>query len=433
MPPRDQTAVGEPSARAPSPALEPPPGNPRFPLFDGLRALAVLGVLALHTSELTGRVGFGFAGRAAEIAGSEGLVLFFVISGFLLYRPYVAARARGGRGPSVRRYARRRALRILPGYWVALTLLAVFPGITGVFTADWWRYYGFLQLYSERTLGGGIPVAWTLCVEVTFYVALPVWALAAGRLAAGRAARGPGRWVRAELAGLGLVAAGGLVVQVLAARHHVSAPVGSSLAGQCLWFAIGMALASASVAAAHDPRALRVVRAIAHRPSLCWLGSAAAFGGLMALVPAGGLFGAIAAARLPQPVGTTLAKVALAAACVSLLVLPAVFGEERRGLPRRLLATRPVVWLGVVSYSFYLLHLTLAQLIALPRDPGVFSAHGANLLGHVHTAPTLVLFVVTFAATGVLATIGYRAVELPFLRRKEPSKSGARASILTPR
>jgi peptidoglycan/LPS O-acetylase OafA/YrhL len=161
--------------------------------------------------------------------------------------------------------------------------------------------------------------------------------------------------------------------------------------------------------------------------------SAGAFGGLMALVPAGGLFGAIAAARIPQPVGTTLAKVALAALCVSLIVLPAVFGDERRGLPRRLLATTPFVWLGVVSYSFYLWHLTLAQVIALPRDPGVFSARGLNLLGHVHTARTVVLFLVSFAATGVLATVSYRVVELPFLRRKEPSKPGAGASILSPR
>ena len=41
-------------AQAPSPALAPPPGNPRFPLFDSLRAIAVLAVLAFHVAAITG-------------------------------------------------------------------------------------------------------------------------------------------------------------------------------------------------------------------------------------------------------------------------------------------------------------------------------------------------------------------------------------------
>ena len=155
---------------APSPALAPPPGNPRFPLFDGLRAIAALGVLTFHSFELSGKLGLGLSGRFAEVA-VNGVLLFFVISGFLLYRPYVAAHSHGHGGPSRARYARRRALRIVPAYWTVLTLLAIYPGIRGVFSGDWWRYYGFLQLYSGRTLGGGIQVAWTLSVEVSFYVA----------------------------------------------------------------------------------------------------------------------------------------------------------------------------------------------------------------------------------------------------------------------
>ena len=42
-------------------------------------------------------------------------------------------------------------LRIVPAYWVALTVLAVFPGIAGVFGGDWWRYYFFLQIYQPLT------------------------------------------------------------------------------------------------------------------------------------------------------------------------------------------------------------------------------------------------------------------------------------------
>jgi peptidoglycan/LPS O-acetylase OafA/YrhL len=55
--------------------------------------------------------------------------------------------------------------RIVPAYWAALTLLAIYPGLPGVFTADFWRYYGFLQIYNATTRFGGLSVAWSVCVE----------------------------------------------------------------------------------------------------------------------------------------------------------------------------------------------------------------------------------------------------------------------------
>jgi peptidoglycan/LPS O-acetylase OafA/YrhL len=251
---------------------------------------------------------------------------------------------------------------------------------------------------------------------VTFYVVLPLWALAMRRVRIRNGAFGP---LGPELLPLAIVAGAGVIVQLLTARRHISELVGTSLAGQCTWFCIGMALAALSVAAQREARLAGRLALLADRPGLCWAGSAAAFGGLMALVPAGGLFGLIAAVQSRQSASTTLAKVALEAAQVVLLVLPAVFGARRAGLPRRVLGCAPVVWLGVVSYSFYLYHFTIVQLIALPRAPGVFTASGLNLLGHVHVARGLVLYIASFAATAVVATLSYRLVELPFLRRKE--------------
>jgi peptidoglycan/LPS O-acetylase OafA/YrhL len=161
---------------APSPAVAPPPGNPRFPLFDSLRGIAAVCIVFFHAASVTA-FAVPVLRDVVAVIGPRSLTLFFVISGFLLYRPYVAARAAGRPPPRTLRYLRRRAFRIVPAYWVALTLLAIFPGIAGVFTGDWWRFYFFLQLYSTETVGQGIPVAWSLCVEVTFYLLLPVWAL----------------------------------------------------------------------------------------------------------------------------------------------------------------------------------------------------------------------------------------------------------------
>ena len=108
----------------------------------------------------------------------------------------------------------------------------------------------------------------------------------------------------------------------------------------------------------------------------------------------------------------------LEAVFVALLVAPVVFGDRNRGPARRLLAWRPVVWLGVISYSFYLWHYTVIQLIALQHDPGSFSATGFGLLAHVHGARTFVLYMCSLVVTGLLASASYQLIELPFLRRK---------------
>jgi len=155
----------------------------RFPCFDGLRAIAAGGVVLLHVALISGftfsesdTVGPYFA------RGEAGVYLFFLISGYLLYRPFVAARFDRVDAPSVRGYARRRALRIIPAYWVALTILVLIfdtrhrDDITSI--GDVIVYYGFLQIYFKSTVVGGLQQAWSLCTEVAFYVFLPFWAAA---------------------------------------------------------------------------------------------------------------------------------------------------------------------------------------------------------------------------------------------------------------
>ena len=84
-----------------------------------------------------------------------GVTMFFVISGFLLYRPMVASRILGVPATRTRDYARRRFLRIVPAYWLALTVLGIFPGLYGVFSGNWWVYYGLLQNYPIYTKDTG--------------------------------------------------------------------------------------------------------------------------------------------------------------------------------------------------------------------------------------------------------------------------------------
>jgi peptidoglycan/LPS O-acetylase OafA/YrhL len=405
------TASPRAGADAPSPAVAPPPGNPRFPLFDSLRGLAVLAVMVFHVFLLTGALGRRGIGDAVAVAGSLGPTLFFAISGFLLYRPWVAARRAEDPQPSTRRYLRRRALRILPAYWFALTVLAVLPGLAGVFTGDWWRYYFLLQLYDSRTLGLGIPVAWTLCVEATFYLALPLWAAAAQRLHPRP---------RAELAALALLAAAGAAVQVAAGREVLADVYAESLLGQSTWFALGMALAVVSVATARDAtRGSGGILAVAARPVLCWAAAAAAFA---ALVPVrreeGGLLGIVLALNTQQPYPKLVLGVALSGAVILLVLVPAVWDAPAR-LPQRLLASAPLAGLGLISYGVFLWHLTIAELLILPAMPTHFEARGLDLAHRIPQGATPVMLVLTLAASCAVAVASYRFVELPFLRRKE--------------
>ncbi len=410
-------ASTEPDApSAPSPAVAPPPGNPRFPLFDSLRAIAVLAVVTFHVTSITGDVNRHVIGDLFAVLGNQGLTLFFVISGFLLYRPFVAARAAQASRPNTWRYARRRALRIVPAYWTALTVLAIFPGIVGVFTGDWWRYYFFLQLYSSHTLNGGIPVAWTLCVEVSFYIALPIWAIAIRRV---RLGSGPRSWLTSEFAALALLAVVGATFQVLASRQIVSNSVSDSLLGESMWFALGMAIAVASVADSRGGTSSRAVRIVTEHSLLCWLGAAVCLVGVAAVLHPGGLLNIILTLRTKQPLGRTLGSLLLTGVLMTLLVSPAVFGERGGGLPRRILRAAPLAWLGLISYGVYLWHLPVAEWLGLTTDHQHFSASGLGLVSRVHLATTLVLFLATLVVTAVVATVSYHVVELPFLRRKE--------------
>jgi peptidoglycan/LPS O-acetylase OafA/YrhL len=401
---------------AASPAVAPPPGNPRFALMDSLRGIAVLGIIVFHVTSITGAYDGGGVSGAYAVLGNQAPVLFFVLSGFLLYRPFVAAHADGRPMPSVARYVRRRVLRIVPAYWVALTVLAIVPGVVGVFSGDWWRYYFFLQGYSQRTVNGGIPTAWTLTVEVGFYVLLPLWALLLRR--AGQLA-GSQRWLATELWMLVPVAAGGLVVQVAASRLRVSSLLATTPLGECVWLTLGMALAVVSVDDQRRPQSRRSVSLAAGSPAVCWIAGIACLAGLTVVLHPGNVFQIVASLHQRQPYGRTLGAILLTAGVATFLIAPAAFGSDRGGIPRRVLAWRPLAALGLISYGVYLYHLTLAEVIAESSDPAHFSAAGLGLDAHVHHLITPLLFVSTLAASAVAATVSYRVVELPFLRLKE--------------
>jgi peptidoglycan/LPS O-acetylase OafA/YrhL len=363
--------------------------------MDSLRAIAVMCVFFFHA--------FDNVDTASAVTAELkiGVTIFFVISGFLLYRPYVSRHLEGQRGPLVRDFARRRVLRIVPAYWVALTVGAVILGLSGVFSEKAWAYYGFVQAYRTDTILNGIPVAWSLCVEVTFYALLPVYAMVAFRLT-GR--YGLHRAVATEAWLLALVTLGSLIVRTVVERSSgYTVFVWATLPGTFYWFALGMALALASAALARRAEVPASVRLVSRAPSAAWLVALALFAAVVIHEGAPGREPFDPAApgdvSVLSDLGNYLAF-GLIALCVA---LPAVFVGDSPSVVRRILGMRWLGWLGLVSYGVFLWHVPLFDQI-----------------GNHNTSDPLAWRIAFAAAASVaIAAVSYYVVERPLLRLKD--------------
>jgi peptidoglycan/LPS O-acetylase OafA/YrhL len=387
-------------------ALRPPPGNPRFPLFDSLRGLAALAIVMTHVGLASGaNVNAPYGAMTARL--DIGVAMFFVLSGFLLYRPFVAARLDGRAPIRLRDYARRRVLRIVPAYWLALTVLAIWPGLA--FTGPRWTYYAFVQNYDLTWVLGGLGQAWSLAVEASFYVLLPLYAAVLARLTS-RLARRRAAWT--DVAVLAVLALASIALRTYIYASDNSTILLFTILGTFFWFSLGMGLAVASATLHGREVKPAVVRLIERRPSLWW---AAAFG-LFVVMSYGydlprGLFG--------NPSGLQLLGEHLTYGAVSFLfVLPAVWGDRLGGMPRRVLALRPVAWLGLVSYGLFLWHA---------RWVGYFTEKGAaGWFPQLHSGFIVMLAVVLGVSLACAAT-SYYLVERPILRYKDGFRRRRRA------
>jgi peptidoglycan/LPS O-acetylase OafA/YrhL len=148
----------------------------RYPGLDLLRAIAIVWVMLFH-SHMVG--GLGPLGDAFARHGWMGVDLFFVLSGFLIGQQVLAPLSRGERLRFGDFYLRR-ALRILPAFWVMLALYVLWPGIREKpLMEPWWKFAFFLfnVLYTHGH--DAFAQVWSLCVEEHFYLVFPVlaWAL----------------------------------------------------------------------------------------------------------------------------------------------------------------------------------------------------------------------------------------------------------------
>jgi peptidoglycan/LPS O-acetylase OafA/YrhL len=356
-------------------------GLDRVPALTGVRALAAILVLTTHAAYTTGKYTHGYLGvvySRMEI----GVPIFFVLSGFLLFGPWVRAAAAGSAAPSLSRYAHHRVRRIMPAY--AVTVLAAYviyhfrdagpnPGhsFNGLL-----RNLTLTQIYTDSYLYShlhqGLTQMWSLAVEVAFYLVLPGLAYLLLVLLCRRRWR-PGLLL-VGLAGLALISPAWMVLV-----HETDVlPDGAPLwlPGYLAWFIGGMML---TVLAAMGVRSYWFIAV--PLAAVCYFIAATPIAGEPTTSPTG----------LAQAV----VKIAFYAVIATLVVAPLALGD--RGCYTRLLASRPMVWLGEISYEIFLVHLIVMEFAMVEI-----------LHWQVYTGSMPALFIVTLALTIPVAWVLHR-------------------------
>ena len=339
------------------------------PEIDGLRAIAVAAVILFH------------AGFALFSGGFVGVDVFFVISGFLI-TSIIVEELKTGRF-SVLRFYERRARRILPALFMVMAACIPFAYrlLSPDDLKDFAQSLAAICLFASNVLFWGesgyfdtqaelkpLLHTWSLAVEEQFYVVFPLLLMAAWRL---------GRGVLLSL--IGAIAVVSLFLSVDEVRNFPSAAfyLLPSRAWQLLVGALASFVADRWQAADVRQSAVR----LAHE--------AVGWGGMAMIVLALFLFDE----RTPFP-GLNAALPTLGTALVLL-------GASDRTSVGRMLAWRPLVGLGLISYSAYLWHQPLFA----------FTKHA--LLAELPTGLAIVLC----AATIVLACLSWRYIEQPFRDR----------------
>jgi peptidoglycan/LPS O-acetylase OafA/YrhL len=179
----------------------------------------------------------------------------------------------------------------------------------------------------------------------------------------------------------------------------------NSLLTHFYWFALGMALAVLSVHSQVVAVKPRLVERVTARPGLCWLAAAVVYVGMCALLSS-------APSHLWFSVSQASWQHLLSGVVALLLVLPAVFGQQVEGWPRRVLRRRWLAWFGLVSYGVYLWHSTIALTLI---------AHGVWSWWE--------LLIADLALATAAAATSYYLIERPILRfkdrRSRPRSAGA--------
>ena len=376
-----------PGAAGAVPGPRPAGARGFVPALEGLRGLAAVGVLTTHVAFVT-RSSTGSPVKRLFGRLDLAVAVFFAKSGFLLWRAHAdhARRDRPGTARPTREYLRSRVVRIMPAYAVlvaaAMTLLPQ-NHVNG--PSSWIANLTLTQIYTPNFLVAGLTHAWSLAVEMAYYLAFPLLWTAMKGLRGDSAT-----WRIPAIAAFG---ASGLVFPMIPWTALGIMPAGVNM--QILppsftaWFAAGMLLAE--VATAPPGTLVRMCRDRLARWGW-WIAGGAAL--VATTVPAWFSEGFVH----PGPLEFA-ARTGLAGTMAFLVLAPVVLAPEGTRFP--VLESAPLQKVGAWSYGIFLWH----QLILLAAFPLTRTPLWAQRMG--------VIWPVTVAGSLAAGAASHRLLEEP--------------------
>ncbi|HTZ44428.1 MAG TPA: acyltransferase [Jatrophihabitans sp.] len=387
--------------QAPPTAPEGTPRRTRSRELEGYRGIAALSIVVFHVCQYAFQSSDPAkpSGRfLTQLSQFEIVDILFVLSAYLLTLSYARAALNQGSGLSAGVFLFRRAVRILPLYWVGVTVVWAMRNPT--LPGDWrdlLEHLTFTQVFDQKRIFYTLGPTWSMSLEIMFYLALVVLGPLAVRACRGIASRRAR--VALLLAGTGVLYLIPVVWNSTAYLvFHVSYdhwPVYFGPQARFGAFAVGMALAV--LVAARDSEPL--------------------FRGAWPTVLRVAGFAIVAGATwYDRP--NTWGQVGfhdIAALGWMLLMASTVLGEPDQRWAR-LLSWRPLVLAGLISYSTYMWHEPIMQTLA---NHGITSRSGAGL-------PWAIVAVLTCSV--IAGAISYRVIEFPSskLRRLRNSDGSKR-------
>jgi peptidoglycan/LPS O-acetylase OafA/YrhL len=373
--------------------------RPHFPCLDAYRAIGMMMVFLAHAHYASIATDKAFFPTILDRFDS-GLPIFFVLSAFLLFRPFVVSQFAAVPPMTSYRFYRHRIVRIFPAYWFALTVIVIWFGIEFASFRQGVAFYALLQDYGTGPVFEPefqpIYQAWSLATELMFYALLPLFAwLMRGVLQH----RPIATQVRALLAICGLLYLAGFLF-----RFYIVAGDPTWQKNGILWFpawmdmfALGMALAVLSARMEHERSASGAMHWVARHPGAMWAVAGAIFGGLCIIDLEAEPFVLTKEYLLRQGAYGMFAV---------FFLLPGMFGDPEHGRIRAFLKHPVMAYFGAISLGFYLFHVAF---LSRAEDWTGGDPFRANYIAIVAVALPLTL---------IAANFSYYVIERPFMRLK---------------
>ena len=338
-----------------------------FGYIDALRGYAILGVIVVHSAQNAHPMSRTIS-RFAE-AGQYGVQLFFIVSGLTLMLSWDARR------DGIAAFYIRRLFRIAPMFWLAIPAYLYLNGTgpqywapRGISPASVLLTASFLHGWEPQTINSVVPGGWSIAVEMTFYCFLPVLArfLRSGK--------------NALFAALALAMAYYFLYLWLSLPTAMFPSTPSYLVGWFLyfWFPNQLPIFLFGFVAYFGLK-----KRVTEEKHLADIGAAVSLAGIAIL----------ALADIPGPVHLYF----------GLYFLLLTYSLGQGGF--KVLSNKPMRYIGTISYSAYLVHFAVLDLIVhlwqWPKSG---------------TASFLLFFICVIAATIVVASTTYHLIEKPLTK-----------------